>query len=323
MSIQNITDKNYTASAPASLKLLGEYAVLSNEPAIVCAVNHRITTKLEPRSDDTISISSFLGNHTTTLSNISIVEPLQFVLASLKHFSPLMPNGCNIIIKSDFLATVGLGSSAAVTISCVAVLAKWLGLEMTNIELLLLTHQIVLEIQSVASGADLAASIFGGVIYYKKEPLEVVSLPNILELTLVYSGSKTTTSASVSKVNEVFFQLRDLQNQIHKIIGTCSSSAIKAILQKDWVTLGNLFNIHHGLQEAMCSGTSTLSSIVYNLREYDTVFGAKISGSGFGDCAVALGTIPPQTFPRNDLEKAHGITQIPVIISQVGYRYHE
>ncbi len=315
--------KVYTASAPASLKLLGEYAVLFNQPAIVCAANRRITAKLEPRSDDTIFISSSLGSHTTNTRNISIVKPLQFVLATLKHFSGLMPSGCNIVIESEFSDTVGLGSSAATTVACVAVIVKWLGLSMTNIELLRLTHEIVLEIQSVASGADLAASIFGGVISYQKEPLEVVKLTNIPEITLVYSGGKTTTSVSVSRVDEVFSELRDLQSQIHQAIGACSRKAVNAIQEGDWVSLGKLFNIHHGLQEALCSGTAGLSSIVYKLREYDTIFGAKISGSGFGDCAVALGKIPPKVFPQNELEKIQGVMQIPVTISKIGYKYHE
>lgn len=316
-------NQSYTASAPASLKLLGEYAVLFNEPAIACGLNLRVIAHLEPRADDSIVISSSLGSYSTNLRDISIVSPLEFVLAALKHFAKLMPSGCNIIIKSEFSNTVGLGSSAATTVACVAIIVKWLKLEMTNIELLRLTHQIVLEIQSVASGVDLAASIFGGVISYQKEPLKVANLPNIPDITLVYSGRKTITSSAVSRVSSIFSELRGLQSQIHQAIGTCSKKAEKAIMVQDWVSLGRLCNIHHGLQEALCSGTDILSKIVYQLREYDTVYGAKISGSGFGDCAIAIGTIPPKTFPRNDLERTQGIMQIPVIISEIGYKYHE
>ena len=127
----------------------------------------------------------------------------------------------------------------------------------------------------------------------------------------------------MSRVDEVFSELRDLQREIHQAIGACSRKAVNAIQEGDWVSLGKLFNIHHGLQEALCSGTAGLSSIVYKLREYDTIFGAKISGSGFGDCAVALGKIPPEIFPQNELEKIQGVMQIPVTISKIGYKYHE
>jgi mevalonate kinase len=38
----------YKASAPGSLMLLGEYAVLHDYPALVCAIDKRISVIIEP-----------------------------------------------------------------------------------------------------------------------------------------------------------------------------------------------------------------------------------------------------------------------------------
>ena len=40
-----------------------------------------------------------------------------------------------------------------------------------------------------------------------------------------------------------------------------------------------------------------LDDIVFRMRKCPEVLGAKISGSGLGDCALALGTIDPHAMP--------------------------
>ena len=42
------------ASAPGSLMLMGEHAVLRGQPAIVCAISKRMKIKLKPRADRTL-----------------------------------------------------------------------------------------------------------------------------------------------------------------------------------------------------------------------------------------------------------------------------
>lgn len=77
----------FKASAPGSLMLLGEYAVLHGKHALVCAVDKRMTVKLSPRNDSVITIRSALGEHQTSISRIKSVVPFQFVLTTLKKLS--------------------------------------------------------------------------------------------------------------------------------------------------------------------------------------------------------------------------------------------
>ena len=50
-------------------------------------------------------------------------------------------------------------------------------------------------------------------------------------------------------------------------------------------------NIHQGLQSALGVSNSRIEEIVYALREAPGIDGAKISGSGLGDCVVGVGQV--------------------------------
>ena len=116
---------SYTASAPGSLMLLGEHAVLHGQLALVCAVNRRIQVTLTPRKDRTIRISSALGRRSMTVDAIKPSKPLRFVMAALRRFAKTLPSGFDLRIDSDFSHQVGLGSSAAVTVATLAVLKQF------------------------------------------------------------------------------------------------------------------------------------------------------------------------------------------------------
>ena len=57
----------YKFSAPGSIMLMGEHAVLRNQLAIVGAVDKRMTVTLTPHENNRIEIYSSLGNYHTTL----------------------------------------------------------------------------------------------------------------------------------------------------------------------------------------------------------------------------------------------------------------
>ncbi|MEN8260526.1 MAG: GHMP kinase, partial [Pseudomonadota bacterium] len=68
------------------------------------------------------------------------------------------------------------------------------------------------------------------------------------------------------------------------------------------------------LMDEMGVNTPELQEIVSALQESAGVFGAKISGSGLGDCAVGLGyaELKDMNYPVHHLE-----------ITPAGCRYHE
>ena len=88
-------------SAPGSLMLLGEYAVLHQKPALVMAMDKRVSVTLTPRTDDRILIhSKELGFYETKLSAFTIEKPLQFSLAAIDALRSELKNGFDLHIDS-------------------------------------------------------------------------------------------------------------------------------------------------------------------------------------------------------------------------------
>lgn len=308
----------YHAKAPGSLMILGEYAVLAGKPAITCAINKFIHVTLQPRQDTQIHIQSQLGTYTTSLETINVQPPFDYVLAALALNQPL-PSGCELVISGDCESGIGLGSSAAVTIAVIVVLNQWL--KRTTITAADLWHQgmqVIQHVQGVGSGADLAASIYGGVIVFQSNPLRVEQISTTLPLTAIYSGNKLKTIQAIQRVNKQRQQQPLFFAAIDEAMGELSTAAITFIKKQDWPTLGLLWN---QAQEAMVKlGVSNelLDALLTTLRHEPTIFGAKISGSGLGDCVIGLGTLQQVIFPVDPSQRQAGVRQIPLAVSPTG-----
>ncbi len=304
-----------SASAPGSLMLLGEYAVLDGKPALVCAMDKRITVTLQPRSDERITIQSTLhGQYATDLVQLKIVKPFQFVLGALKQLQPKLKRGCDIHITSNFSDQIGLGSSAAVTVATLAALISWLKINTSPLDLVRQGCAVVREVQGVGSGADIAASVYGGMVAYRAEPLAIEHFALTHPLTVWYAGFKTPTVDAIKQVRDQFANLPQLLSAIQHSIGHCALLGIQAVRKQDWTTLGKLMDIQQGMMEALGVSTLSLHAMVTELRQQPNVLGAKISGAGFGDCVIAWGTMA-----ANLIAKHHpGVQCIPTTMTTCG-----
>jgi len=304
----------YKVSAPGSMLLLGEHAVLHGKTAIVSAIDKRITVTLKPRDDKKITITSALGKHKTTIDKLKQQNPFQFILAALIAKKNMLRYGCDIEVDSAFSDQLGLGSSAAVTVATVAALTHWLEQQTLKPDILLAqSKHVVHEVQGFGSGADCAASIYGGVIAYKALPLQVEKLPHHPPLTVVYCGYKIPTQQVVEQVEHFCEKYPLTFADIYAAIDKCSQNAIVAIQHQDWEKLGEIINIHQGLMDAIGVNDVKLTQCINTLRRQPSIYGAKISGSGLGDCIYGIGTT--QVTCDGDAQ------QIAVNISEQGLRY--
>ena len=311
----------YKAKASGSLMLLGEYAVLQGKTALIAAIDKFIVVTLNPRSDDRIFIDSDLGMLNINRHQITLHKPFEFVLAALDLIKP--PSGCNIEINSDLPISLGLGSSSAVTVALLTVLNRWCKKSSNKLNLWKKALQVIHRVQGVGSGADCAASIFGGVIAFKNSPFFVMSLRETLPLVVVYSGSKLTTASAIDIVNNQRQQHPIDYQQIDRKMNKLSIKAIKAINTYNWTSLGNLFNSGQELMKIIGVSSVFLEHLIWSLRAQPNILGAKISGSGLGDCIIGIGKLMPNFFPRNEKEKRLGIKQIPLSITSAGVSVNE
>lgn len=290
-------NRTFTASAPGSLMLFGEHAVLHGKKALVCAVNRHIRVKLTPREDREVVIRSALGNAALGLDRLEPRPPFQFAIAAIARRKDQLQQGFDLQVESDFSHEVGLGSSAAVTVAVSAAVAALLGEPVKPQRVFEDSLHVVREVQGLGSGADVAASTFGGVVAYRATPSEILKLDGTHPLTVIYSGSKRPTVEVVRLVDAARAAQPELFNAIFNLMGSSAEKAADAIRQKDWSTVGGLLNINQGLMEAIGVGNAALAEIVYALRSDPAILGAKISGSGLGDCVIGLGKAGRRDWP--------------------------
>ena len=292
-----------SASAPGSLMLMGEHAVLQGSSAISCAVTSRMHVSLKRLKNKKLIIHSALGTYESSIDNIAPDPRFRFVLACFDG----QQEGLELTIESEFSHTVGLGSSAAVT---VATLGALLGPKIDRLILFQKSVEVVRRVQKIGSGADVAASIFGGAVFYRMDPLVIEPLSTLLPLTLIYSGSKMTTIEVINRVLEAREMHPTHFGTLFNLMDQLTHEAKRVIIDHDLKALGALFNLHHGLQEALGTANRSLAEIVHLLREHPSIYGAKISGSGLGDCCIGLGAC--------ELQSAY--QQIPVAMSLEGVK---
>ncbi|MDD2236061.1 MAG: galactokinase family protein, partial [Kiritimatiellae bacterium] len=60
---KHVKNKRVIMSAPGTLMLMGEHAVLRGAPALACAVDQRIQVDLQCRRDGRLRIESALGTY--------------------------------------------------------------------------------------------------------------------------------------------------------------------------------------------------------------------------------------------------------------------
>lgn len=309
---------SYRASAPGSMMMLGEYAVLHGSPALVCAVDKRITVTLTPRQDKAIHLHSDLHGHLITdLSTLPVEKPFHFVSAAIKQFHKSTRAGFDLHIASDFSDRVGFGSSAAVTVATLAALAAWHEKELSSIELLRQARQVIRHVQGTGSGADVAASVYGGMVVYHAQPLYAEKCDVTHPITACYAGFKTPTATAIQQVQDRFAAYPDLFYQLCRGIKQCAVEGIRCVKKQDWSGLGVIFNAQQGLLEALGVSMPVIHDLLLALRADPAILGAKISGSGLGDCVMGLGDAT-----KNVLEemKSHypEVAYLPVAMTMNG-----
>jgi mevalonate kinase len=277
-------------SAPGSLMLLGEHAVLHGHRALVGAINRRIRVELIPAADRSVCIHSSLGDYCSSLDELEDHASFRFVLQAIQQHLPQIKTGFTLNITSEFSATIGFGSSAAVTVATNAALMRWITGRVAKPEAVFAQAlKTVRAVQGRGSGSDLAASTFGGCVAYNTnpsfDPVEVV-----LPLVAVYCGYKTPTPEVITKVEAARARNPALFDSIYAEIDESAGRAVELLSEKDYAGFGRVLNRNQELMDQMGVNTPELQEIVSALQAEPNVYGAKISGSGLGDCAIGIGT---------------------------------
>ena len=331
-------DEKYGVKVPGKLFIAGEYAVLEpDQPAIVIAVNRFISIEIERSSKNQLSLPQ-LGLDLVTWERkegylhfsindhrLRFVQQAITVAEQYLHEKGIVshPYKLTVICELDDPSgkKYGLGSSAAIVVGVVSAI-----LTLNKSEKINHTEEILFKLSAIAhfqtqgsgSGADIAASIYGGWICYRafqsgwlygelRKNEELIGLidkpwpslsiiplsqPSMLTLCIGWTGEVAGTAPLVKLVQEwgsthssLFEQfLQESTGAVTKLVKSFESGdrfgAIEGLRQNRLALkrLGELTEVQ--------IETSILQKLATIAEELGGA--GKSSGAGGGDCGIAF-----------------------------------
>ncbi|RME19572.1 MAG: hypothetical protein D6806_18085 [Deltaproteobacteria bacterium] len=268
-------------SAPGKLVLMGEYAVRDGAPALVAALDRRVEVEVPSESDE-----NGLPNRARRMAArlMGLCAPPE----------PCRADSTPLHAGSEKL---GLGSSAAVVVAAVGALFWEAGRDpvgaMQRQELFRVAHRVHDRLSgSRGSGVDVAASLFGGMFFYRRTGngscrLQRWRRPPNLSLTFWWTGRSADTARRLERVDRKRKESAVLDRLLLRM-ADCSRRFTKAETSRQCL---ELMQQYRRLMENLgdLAGFEMLGGRERRLADLAEELGGAVkpSGAGGGDCLVA------------------------------------
>ena len=295
------------ASAPAKVMLFGEHFVVYGSPAILAAINKRISVdariiipnenKIIVRSD--IGVAGEYNNNNNNNGKFNALEggskakalldPLYGAIRQVLLLRNKKNIGIEIGISSRVPPGIGLGSSAA---SCVATVAAVDSLfeknpnRQTVCKLAIKSERLI---HKRTSGADCYVSTFGGLMQYygKSKSFKNIETKETLSLVVASTGIKHSTSELVEGVKRFKNTNRTLFESLSKQASDICLQARTAIESGKCDKIGELMNQNQIILQQIGISHHKVHDIIDICRKSGAI-GAKMTGAGGGGAVIAL-----------------------------------
>lgn len=310
---------------PGKALIAGEYAVLlPGEPCLVAAVERRLTA-VSQRSDVWNARS---GSATWREGNVP-PEQLRFVVGAIEAVgSRWFPPPCRVETSDDLSDgenKLGLGGSAAATVAAAFAAAE--GTDATRDELWALCDEVHRRVQGgKGSGADVAASVHGGVVRYVREPRSVTPVvvhPDV-RIVLAWTGRSVKTAPRLERWNRFVQEKKSEAERFARLSREAVAITERGLAAGDETLLrdgiGQSRAALHELEAELGVELETPALAAAADAAFRVGACGKLSGAGGGDCAVVL-TLGDEGVERvvRALEEA-GVMPIPVGLAREGVR---
>ncbi len=312
-----------TARAPGKLFLTGEWAVLRGAPALVAAVDRHASVRVEGGGDGVVIESVAEGSRARVDVRAAAALPagdVGAVLAALRQRRGPR-EGLRIVVDSRaFLVgerKLGLGRSAATLVAATAALAP-ADPPPALLDAALAANALFQNGQG--SGADVAASLHGGVVEARRagggRTVTARTLPAGLHLIAGWTGSSAHTPPLLAR-----FAAAPAPHALADL-SAAAGAAAEAVARGDAGALCEAVERSAGLLARLGDEldlplvTPELAALVRAAMRVGAA--AKPSGAGGGDCGIALATSAAQASAVRAAWQDAGILPLPVTIAERG-----
>ena len=285
------------ASAPAKVILFGEHFVVYGSPAILAAINKRISVdaRIIIPNENKIIVRSDIGvageyNNNGEFNALeggskakALLDPLYDAIRQVLLLRNKKNIGIEIGISSRVPLGIGLGSSAASCVATVAAVDSLFEKNPNRQKVCKLAIKSERLIHKRTSGADCYVSTFGGLMRYygKSKSFKKIETKETLSLVVASTGIKHSTSELVAGVkrfkntNRTLFeslskQANDICLQACAAIESGKCDKIGELMYQNQIILQQIGISHHKVRDIIdiCSKAGAI--------------GAKMTGAGGG-----------------------------------------
>lgn len=260
-------------SAPGKIILSGEHAVVYGYPAILAAVDRRLSIEIEKAKGGLEIISR---------------EPIGLVKYALEKtkevFGEKIKEGLRIKIGSQIPVGCGMGSSAALAVAFTGAIFRFVNHPWSQEKINEIAYEIEKKQHGNPSGGDNSISTYGGFLWFRKETekfkvfshLAIKSSPKIF---LIDSGKpEETTGEMVAMVKDSYSSYPRKIRRIFREMERITKEMLNLLLEKRHSRLGELFAVNEELLEALGVVSPKTQSLIKRIGKIGG--GAKISGAG-------------------------------------------
>ena len=263
------------AFAPGKVILLGEHAVVYGFPALAGPLEQGVTVTLEQGSGG-VSLKG-------TQEGPSLIAHALRKCAQAFHVSNV-----EVEIAGDLPQSVGLGSSAAVSVALVRAFAAAAQINMRPQGLLERAMELEMEFHGAASGVDHNVSFDRKLIRFVKghrgQPLVLARQVEAVVWVVEPRGSTRERIAEIKRKHELD---PEHAQKTFEAIGKLVDGAVEALEAGELREAGRAMDENHRLLQDLGLSTPGLDQACARLRSMGA-FGAKLTGAGGGGAVVAL-----------------------------------
>ena len=309
------------AEAPGRVNLLGEHTDYNDGFVLPIAIAQRTRVAMARTGDSSISLHAKELGRTVefVLENAPAEHFASYVYGCLRIARDLGAplRGLQVHVASDVPMGVGLSSSAALEVATLRCLRKLYGLEIDDVRIAQLAQRAEIEFAGVNCGimdqmaSSLADTHRALLLDTRSLDRRSVALPAGTAVLVIDSGVARSLAASgynrrraeceeaarllgVTSLRDVddvrrLDELPDVPRRRARHVVTENARVIAAVEHRSAKEFGELMNASHAsLRDDYEVSTPELDRLVALLQSQAKVFGARLTGAGFGGACVAL-----------------------------------